>query len=971
MLHSGMIRCTSSTNPSSVTKMPGGVPCAKPYAVMEFEGLLATALSSQSLETLKNPSGGLQQNQQMQHSVAPAVPSVPPSDKYNHWERMQNKGPFLAEGKASSHHIPKPVSEIGHVRQAYLDVTQTQDSHEDFTDSRISKNSRQKQQQQRLHQASPLRLDTTHVHAGFSRPVNLPPNSPTSKTALLTSIVTESSLVSPHFAQHHTPPIHFRLDASPRQPVRHQLHREFSSNLPPGNQGHTPESPSTEQSRVNGLVHFWNRNGAHVPPIPSINSIISHTPLNNSFSEGLSLLKSPRAIEGPPCSVRTPGSSSSGSLFSSPPSHSYNSNNTTVFNSGPNGPVSYFAHSPLLDTGSGNTSMTLSDGPVPIADLQQKPGPNLIKPIAFKPTNGNSPNHSPSSNVLQRQSETDGKGLGHPIPRGHPPSHSQLSSKAHTSKPGTSLHGAEPLSPSDPNKRGNIPSGGTGAFGKVDDTGIPNDARSTSFVEQACPPPNNTTSPTSPRSGHALPAHTSFPSAPQTDNNNSIYKNITPITAAAYHGQQHHGEDEVNTSYSSFTGEFPHSDAVCAPQSLSTAYPVHTNKPHQPYPGIQQQQQQQHRGAAGAGETSMLQTPSPSDSGVGEHEAILREKDAEINTLREVMDRNERAIFQVYEERRHVWLNDTRKLQDDYERKLKVQSRKSYKTEQVLSLQVYKLQQEQKTLQEEKVKVTQERDALKQRLDEEKDQVVKLRRQLCMTSPPLQPAELTKGSCDSSQEKAESAPAVQASPTSTGNQPHSPHSAGEQGENSSDNSEQELQRELISKNKELIQLRSKLANFEADLNKANKDLSEKARELASCNDKVKSLQEDLMRAKNPPQLADTASQTHAAASQVVTNENLLRPSLLGKQERTIEELQEESLALRAHIEELKVQQEEERKQWLDEKNKVVRYQKQLQLNYVQMQRKNNTLETEVQQLTLELENRDMKLTALNGEESVC
>ena len=47
----------------------------------------------------------------------------------------------------------------------------------------------------------------------------------------------------------------------------------------------------------------------------------------------------------------------------------------------------------------------------------------------------------------------------------------------------------------------------------------------------------------------------------------------------------------------------------------------------------------------------------------------------------------------------------------------------------------------------------------------------------------------------------------------------------------------------------------------------------------------------------------------------------------------------------------------EREQWLDEKNKVVRYQKHLQLNYVQMYRKNKMLEAEVEQLTLELENR--------------
>jgi len=42
-----------------------------------------------------------------------------------------------------------------------------------------------------------------------------------------------------------------------------------------------------------------------------------------------------------------------------------------------------------------------------------------------------------------------------------------------------------------------------------------------------------------------------------------------------------------------------------------------------------------------------VQTPSPSDSGVGELEAVLREKDAELQRLRETMERNEIVIMQV------------------------------------------------------------------------------------------------------------------------------------------------------------------------------------------------------------------------------------------------------------------------------------------------------------------------------------
>lgn len=47
--------------------------------------------------------------------------------------------------------------------------------------------------------------------------------------------------------------------------------------------------------------------------------------------------------------------------------------------------------------------------------------------------------------------------------------------------------------------------------------------------------------------------------------------------------------------------------------------------------------------------------------------------------------------------------------------------------------------------------------------------------------------------------------------------------------------------------------------------------------------------------------------------------------------------------------------EEERSIWAQEKEKVLKYQRQLQMNYVQMFRRNRTLEAEVENLTIELE----------------
>jgi hypothetical protein len=59
--------------------------------------------------------------------------------------------------------------------------------------------------------------------------------------------------------------------------------------------------------------------------------------------------------------------------------------------------------------------------------------------------------------------------------------------------------------------------------------------------------------------------------------------------------------------------------------------------------------------------------------------------------------------------------------------------------------------------------------------------------------------------------------------------------------------------------------------------------------------------------------------------------------------------------LREELSEERLEFEQERVTWAQEKEKVLRYQRQLQLNYVQMFRRTKSLEAEVESLTLELE----------------
>lgn len=50
-------------------------------------------------------------------------------------------------------------------------------------------------------------------------------------------------------------------------------------------------------------------------------------------------------------------------------------------------------------------------------------------------------------------------------------------------------------------------------------------------------------------------------------------------------------------------------------------------------------------------QADLLDTPSPSDSGISELEAALRDRDSELTYLRQTMEHNEKVIFRVHQVR--------------------------------------------------------------------------------------------------------------------------------------------------------------------------------------------------------------------------------------------------------------------------------------------------------------------------------
>lgn len=92
----------------------------------------------------------------------------------------------------------------------------------------------------------------------------------------------------------------------------------------------------------------------------------------------------------------------------------------------------------------------------------------------------------------------------------------------------------------------------------------------------------------------------------------------------------------------------------------------------------------------------------------------------------------------------------------------------------------------------------------------------------------------------------------------------------------------------------------------------------------------------------PDQVQETESQKH-----------IFTVSLQREVDRLKEELREEKNAQERLVSSF----EQERQTWNKEKDRVIRYQKQLQINYLQMHKRNQDLERILKELTAELESR--------------
>jgi len=151
--------------------------------------------------------------------------------------------------------------------------------------------------------------------------------------------------------------------------------------------------------------------------------------------------------------------------------------------------------------------------------------------------------------------------------------------------------------------------------------------------------------------------------------------------------------------------------------------------------------------------------------------------------------------------------------------------------------------------------------------------------------------------------------------------------------------------ELQRKKNEAEFLREKVSRLEKDSVGMKEDLAA-AKDQHSMRLDIHSQTQDLER---PIQDLDSCEQ----GQEVLNGQHITTGSLQREVERLKQQLREEKNAQ----ERLASNFEQERQTWNKEKDRVIKYQKQLQINYLQMHKKNQDLERILKELTAELESR--------------
>ncbi|XP_026165467.1 LOW QUALITY PROTEIN: leucine zipper putative tumor suppressor 2 homolog [Mastacembelus armatus] len=361
---------------------------------------------------------------------------------------------------------------------------------------------------------------------------------------------------------------------------------------------------------------------------------------------------------------------------------------------------------------------------------------------------------------------------------------------------------------------------------------------------------------------------------------------------------------------------------------------------------------------------------------VRELEEKLRERDLELQQLRENLDENEAAICQVYEEKQRRCEREMEELRQSCATKMKQASQKAQRAQQVLQLQVFQLQQEKKKLQEDFSSLLQDRETLERRcatiqreqtqlgprLEETKWEVCQKSGEISLLKQQLKEiqSELSQKAGDIVVLKAQlrearselQASQVRSQEAQTALRTRSLELEVCENELQRRKSEAELLREKVGRlEEESVRLR--------DMSSHSGNAAMKGQCMSLSLQQGRSM---AGRGGPSPSMYRDGEETHlvwGGESDEAKAQRQNAETVFALRQQ-VDRLKAELMYERRTREEQLSRFEDERRVWQEEKEKVICYQKQLQQNYIQMYRRNRDLERVMRELSLELENRDME-----------
>uniref|UniRef100_A0A3Q3FZC3 Leucine zipper, putative tumor suppressor family member 3b n=1 Tax=Labrus bergylta TaxID=56723 RepID=A0A3Q3FZC3_9LABR len=336
--------------------------------------------------------------------------------------------------------------------------------------------------------------------------------------------------------------------------------------------------------------------------------------------------------------------------------------------------------------------------------------------------------------------------------------------------------------------------------------------------------------------------------------------------------------------------------------------------------------------------------PSPSsDDIIQDLEDRLWEKEQEVQHMRRNLDQSEAAIIQVFEEKQRVWERQMDELRQNYASRLQQVTRRAQRSQTALQAQISRLSQDKRRLQEEMAALLAQREELERKcLDYRKEQADILPRleetkwEVCQKAGEIS---LLKQQLRESQAEVT-------------------QRAGEmvalRGQL------KELNAQLREREETMLGLKDSYSTKSLELEKCEGELRRTLSEVSVLREKLGVFEAEVLSLKR------ALNEVSRGAEAQLCQEAQLRQD--GHQpQRNQEGHWDESGELRRQLEQLQAalrlerQQRErqalnfdqERHTWQDEKERVLKYQAQLQLSYVETLQKNQALEKRMSHKDLE------------------